>query len=125
MSHGALVVELLTRAHRAGFTFTYYQRPTPRITVTRTDRAHDEPELGAVITDLRRYRPDVLQILARPCTVRTCPGPTWIREHGTDLPWCRPHAGIRGLQLLHQEHPDLFPDPADHHARPTLREDAA
>lgn len=118
-----LVVELLTRAHRAGFVFTYYVRPQPRLTVTlEPDGWHDEPELAAVIDDLRRYRPDVLQVLARTCTVRTCPGPTHTREYGTDLPWCARHAGIRGLQLLHDERPDLFPDPTDHTARPHLQE---
>ena len=119
MSNGALVVELLTRAHRAGFVFTYYQRPHPRLAVTlEPDGWHDEPELAAVIADLRRYRPDTLEVLTRTCTVRTCTGPTHVREYGTDLPWCRPHAGTRGLQLLHEEHPALFPDPANHAGHP-------
>lgn len=123
---GALVVELLTRAHRAGFTFTYYVRPQPRLTVTlEPDGWHDEPELVAVIDQLRRHRPDVLHVLARTCTIRTCTNPTHLREYGTDLPWCATHAGPRGLQLLHEEHPDLFPDPTDHTARPHLQEDAA
>lgn len=123
---GALVVELLTRAHRAGFTFTYYVRPQPRLTVTlEPDGWHDEPELAAVIDQLRTYRPDVLDILTRPCTVRTCNGPTHTREYGTDLPWCARHAGPRGLQLLHEERPDLFPDPTDRTARPALAQETA
>lgn len=114
-----LVVDLLTRAHRAGFVFTYYQRPEPRLAVALApDGWHDEPALAQVIAELRRYRPDVLEVLTRPCTVRTCAGPSHVREYGTDLPWCRHHAGARGLALLHEERPDLFPDPADPHGQP-------
>ena len=109
MSNGALVVELLTRAHRAGFDFTYYAHPEPRLTVSLEPSGwHDEPELRRIVDQLRRYRPDVLQVLTRTCTIRTCNNPTWAREYGTELPWCRGHAGTRGLQLLHEEHPDLF-----------------
>jgi hypothetical protein len=108
-AYGTLVVELLTRAHRAGFEFRYLARPEPRLIVTCTPDGHEEPELRHIIDDLRRYRPDVLNVLARTCTIRTCNTSTWIREYGTDLPWCRPHAGTRGLMLLREEHPDLFP----------------
>lgn len=114
--NGALVVELLTRAHRAGFTFTFIVRPAPRVLVDRKG-CHDEHELQAVIGELRRWKPDVLAVLARTCTVRTCEKPTWAREFGTDLPWCRGHGGTRGLQLLHEERPDLFPA-LDPHAYP-------
>lgn len=108
MSLGPLVVELLTRAHRAGYVLQYLERPTPRLRVVNAPcRLTDDQR--AIELDFHRYRPDVLEVLARSCTVRTCTAQTWIREYGTDLPWCRPHAGTRGLQLLREERPDLFP----------------
>lgn len=108
MSLGPLVVELLTRAHRAGFVLEYLERPAPGLrVVTAPCRLTDDQR--AIEADFRRYEPDVLEVLARTCTVRTCAEQTWIRECGTDLPWCRPHAGVRGLQLLREERPDLFP----------------
>ena len=109
--NGALVVELLTRAVRAGFAFRY-STLTGEVAITHdhTLRACDlEPELQRITTELRRYRPDVLAVLNRTCTVRTCTSTTWLREHGTDLAWCRPHGGTRGLQLVREERPDLFP----------------
>lgn len=121
-TNGPLVVELLTRAHRLGFVLEYRPRaPQGERTIacvakptTTTD------ELLAIERQLRALVPDVVEVLARTCTVRHCTGPTHVREYGTDLPWCARHAGVRGLQLLHEEHPDLFPDPTDHTSRPPL-----
>ncbi len=127
-TNGPLVVELLTRAHRLGFVLEYRPR-APKgertiVCVAKPTRTTDE--LLAIERELRRLAPDVVEVLARPCTVRTCPGPTHTREYGTDLPWCARHVGARGLQLLHDEYPALFPDPTDFRSRPNLaQEDAA
>ena len=119
-STGPLVVDLLTRAHRLGFVLEYRPRAPKG---ERTIACREKPtvttdELRSIEQELRRLAPDVVEVLARSCTVRTCTGATHVREYGTDLPWCRPHAGTRGLQLLHEEHPSLFPDPANHTGRP-------
>lgn len=119
MSSGPLVVELLTRAHRLGFVLEYLERPTPGLRVVDAPTKVTD-ELRTIEAAFRRHEPDVLQILARTCTFRTCTEPTAVREYGTDLPWCAGHAGARGWQLLHDEHPDLFPaEAATPHACPT------
>lgn len=130
-SPGARVVELLTRAHRLGFVLEYRPRhPEPRRRIhvaSRPDATHpDVPAHRRLERDIHDLHHDLLEVWARPCTVISCDQPTHVREYGTDLPWCRTHAAVRGLQLLHDEHPDLFPDPTDPTARPHLaQEDAA
>lgn len=111
MSHGPLVVELLTRAHRLGIVLEYRPRAPKgeRCIAVVHAPANVCDELRKIELELRRHAPDVVEVLARSCTVRTCQEPTWIREAGTDLPWCAQHAGPRGLALLCEEHPDLFP----------------
>lgn len=119
MSAGPLVVELLTRAHRLGFVLEYLERPTPSLRVVDAPACVTD-ELRSIEQAFRLHQPDVLAVLARACTHRTCTGPTNVREYGTDLPWCDQHAGARGWQLLHEEHPDLFPDETrTPHACPT------
>jgi len=127
-SNGPLVVELLTRAHRLGFVLEYRPR-APKgeraiaITCAPPSRCVEQRQLEH---EIARYEPDFVEILDRPCSVRGCEGPTHVREYGTDLPWCARHGGVRGLQLLHEERPDLFPDATDFASRPTLaQEDAA
>ena len=112
--NGALVVELLTRSHRLGFTLRYCDDGVtdPQVLITHDDHGAPhtlEPELQTIVDELVTWKPDVLAVLARTCTRRGCIEPTWQREYGTDLAWCRPHGGIRGLQLLREERPDLFP----------------
>lgn len=127
-SNGPLVVELLTRAHRLGFVLEYRPRaPKGERTIACVDKpTRTTDELLSIERQLRALVPDVVEVLARTCTVRTCTNPTHVREYGTDLPWCARHAGVRGLQLLHAEYPALFPDPTDFTSRPTLaQEDAA
>lgn len=108
--NGAMVVELLTRAHRLGFVLEYRPRhPDPH---SRIGIKASPPVMTAELRQLERDIFDsheiLMEIWGRPCTIRGCDRPNWLREHGTDLAWCRGHGGTRGWQLLTEEHPDLF-----------------
>jgi len=90
------LIRLLTTAHRTGLTFTH---DTTRVIVT------GHPHDPTVVDQLRARRDDIHTLLAGPCAA--CGAPPWIHEHGTGIPWCRPDAQRRGVQLLTHERPDL------------------
>lgn len=90
------LVKLLTRAVREGLEIAL-------IDGIPSMRGHASP---ATIDTLRERRWDVQQLLAGGCAA--CGAPPWIHEHGTSIPWCRPCARRRGLQLLRHEHPELI-----------------
>lgn len=92
------LVKLITRATHTGTTFA----PVDGHVELAGARPPDE-----LLTALREHRDAITALLTSPhCAA--CDTPTWINEADTGIPWCRPCATKRGLQLLRHEHPDLI-----------------
>lgn len=91
-----VLIRLITQAHRAG---------------TEFDVRGDELLVRGTPppAELVEHRLAVRQLLTGEVCV-ACGAPHWIREHGTALPWCRPCAGRRGVQLLRAEQSHLVTD---------------
>lgn len=90
-------IRLLTQAVRSGATFT---ATDDRVTVIGNPGTY-------LAMQLRNHRDAIRALLLAGCCA-ACPEPTWIHEADTHIPWCRPHANLRGLQLLRHENPHLL-----------------
>lgn len=91
------LVKLITRAVRDRTTFTLVDG--------HVELAGARPP-DPLLAELRARRDDIHALLAGNCAA--CDDPPWIHEADTSIPWCRPCARHRGLQLLRHERPDLL-----------------
>lgn len=91
------MIRLISRAARAGAEL-----------IVKDGAVHvrglEDPEL---LTQLRAHKAAITGLLTSP-SCAGCDAEPWIHEADTSIPWCRPCANHRGLQLLRHERPDLL-----------------